>query len=44
VEEQDGDWVKGTALVVTKPEEVRQDILVVYHDAPMAGLVMLQLG
>jgi hypothetical protein len=37
VEEQDGDWIKGTALVVTNPEEVRQDILAVYHDAPTAG-------
>jgi hypothetical protein len=37
LEEQDGNWVKGTALVVTNPEGVRQDILTVYYDAPTAG-------
>ena len=37
LERKDGNWWKGTALVVTKPAEVAKELLQRYHDAPMAG-------
>jgi hypothetical protein len=35
--DDNGVWKAGTALVVTRPLENRQNILKRYHDSPTAG-------
>ena len=37
LQSKEGNWWKGTALVVTKPEEIAKELLQRYHDAPTAG-------
>jgi hypothetical protein len=36
-QDDDGNWMKGMALVVVEPKQVRQSTLTAYHDAPTAG-------
>ena len=37
LQSREGNWWKGTALVVTKPAEIAKELLQRYHDAPTAG-------
>ena len=37
LQEKDGGWWKGTAAVITRPEEMAPELLQRYHDSPTAG-------
>ena len=37
LQEKDGGWWKGTAVVITRPEEMAPKLLQRYHDSPTAG-------
>ena len=37
LQEKDGGWWKGTAAVITQPEEMAPELLQCYHDSPTAG-------
>ena len=37
LQEKDGGWWKGTATVITQPEEMALELLQCYHDSLTAG-------